>query len=231
VIAAAGATNARRVAAGRETTAELGRTMPLDTSELLDGELPILGKAANAIITPSELAISRFPFDQYLWIAGMKDREGIGGKLHLTSYRLLFKSHALNRVTGRFSIFLPSITRVSDASRLWTRKLAIDTAFARHEFVVWGVPALIGEIERARAQLPDEALGRVAAAALAAPERCGDGLQAYHAVELAVRAFHGQEALRQAWSLATNPLQAMGALAFQELLERATDRWNDQFNR
>src|SRR5215212_2488047 len=114
--------------------------MSLAAADLLPGEQVLESKPANAVVKLSEHGLSRFAFDKYMWVAGMKDKEAIGGHLSLTSYRLVFQAHALNRLHGRYSIFLPSIVSVRDASFLWTRKIAVATQLTEFQFVLWGIP-------------------------------------------------------------------------------------------
>src|SRR5215208_3245432 len=106
--------------------------------DLLPGEQVLESKASNAVVTLSDYGLSRFAFDKYMWVAGMKDKEAIGGTLALTSYRLVFQAHALNRLRGRYSIFLPAIMTLRDASFLWTRKIAVATPLTEFHFVLWG---------------------------------------------------------------------------------------------
>ena len=77
--------------------------MKITDADLLDSEKLIQTKNANAVIKVDEHGLSRFAFDQLMWMVGMKGKEAIGGKIHLTNYRLIFKSHRINRLTGKFS--------------------------------------------------------------------------------------------------------------------------------
>lgn len=127
--------------------------MALPMTELLEGETVLLQKAANAIITPSEHGLSRFVADGYMHLVGMKEKEAIGGHLQLTTYRLLFKAHAINRLRGQFSIYLPTITALKDTSRFLSKKMQIHTQTHAYEFVIWGIPALMDAIRNAQSQM------------------------------------------------------------------------------
>jgi hypothetical protein len=127
--------------------------MKVEDADLLPGERHLLSKPANAVIRLDEYGLSRFPADQLMWVAGFAGMEAIGGKLHLTNYRLLFKSHRVNRLTGQLSIFLPTITGLHDRSRWIVRKLEVITRLQSFEFVVWGVPAFISTIQAQAAQI------------------------------------------------------------------------------
>lgn len=68
-------------------------------------------------------------------------KEALGGMLYLTNYRVIFKSHKFNRVTGTFSILLPDVQEVTNTSRFLMRKLEIlIKGLDKFEFVIWGVP-------------------------------------------------------------------------------------------
>ena len=114
--------------------------MNITDADLLDGESLIQTKSANAVIKIDEHGLSRFAFDQLMWTIGMKGKEAIGGKIHLTNYRLIFQSHAVNRLTGKFSIFLPTISDLKDASRFLVKKMHVATQTQQFEFVIWGIP-------------------------------------------------------------------------------------------
>jgi hypothetical protein len=53
----------------------------------LRGEEYLVSKFANAVITPTDYGLSKFVADDLMWLGGMKNREALGGQLHLTTYR------------------------------------------------------------------------------------------------------------------------------------------------
>jgi hypothetical protein len=121
-------------------TYEILRAMSLPDGILLPGESILSTKRANAIVRPTDYGLGRFPFDKYMGLAGMRGREGVGGNLYLTAIRLIFRSHAFNRIGGTFSIFLSSIQQTLDTSELAVRKVRVATASQDYEFVMWGIP-------------------------------------------------------------------------------------------
>lgn len=73
-------------------------TMSILGNDLLPGEYLIMSKFANMVVSVQDSGLSRFAFDDYMGLVGMKGKEAIGGKAHLTNYRIIFKSHFFNRV-------------------------------------------------------------------------------------------------------------------------------------
>jgi hypothetical protein len=162
--------------------------MKLEAAHLLPGERIVLSKSANAVVTPTEYGLGRFPFDDYLGLVGMKGREAIGGKLHLTTTRLVFKSHALNRLKGSMSIFLPSIRDAADASRLATRKVRITTPSQQHEFVMWGIGGFLAALEAQRTAFGRDARQELLTTLPEHPEALGEGLEIRRSVALLFQA-------------------------------------------
>jgi hypothetical protein len=179
--------------------------MNIDESELLPGERMILSKGANAVIRLDEYGLSRLPADQIMRLIGFAGKEAIGGKLHLTSYRLIFKSHRVNRVVGSFSIFLPTITALHDRSRWIAKKVEIATRMQAFEFVIWGVPPFIAAVQAQAAQVTP-----AQAQELAAAQAGGMALNPTLARDV------GKFAL-EALSVAQNPLDAANLLNLVDL--------------
>jgi hypothetical protein len=190
--------------------------------DLLAGETVILSKNANAIITVDEQGLSRFAFDQLMWTVGMQGKEAIGGRLHLTNFRLIFKSHAINRLTGKFSILLPTIQEVKDVSRFLTKKVEIVTKTQHFEFVVWGIPELIAAITAAKTKLTAEQIQSLRANAAADYQKLGDGLQVFRAIEALNRSFLTADDLTKVAAVAENRIQGSTVLNLMELLSQQT---------
>lgn len=150
---------------------------PLNSEDLLPGEGIILRKNANAVIDVRAAGLSRFAFDDLMWLVGMRNKEAIGGRLYLTNYRLVFKSHRFNRVRGTFSMFLPCIEEVRNSSVAATRQVTVRTGTQDFTFVVWGIPQLIETVDRCRAEFDDAYVADLAAMALAEPGKLGAGFQ------------------------------------------------------
>jgi hypothetical protein len=157
--------------------------MGLDRAELLPDETVLLSKKANAIIKPDEHGLSRFAFDNLMGTVGMAGKEAIGGNLHLTNYRVLFRAHAVNRLRGAFSIFLPTIRELRNASSGISRKVEIVTATQRYTYVVWGVAAVITAIDGARTALDPAAVERLTNLAAEHHAQLGDGLEVAGGIE------------------------------------------------
>lgn len=81
---------------------------------------------ASLLVRPSEYGLSEFAF------GGAEGGEAIGGKAHLTSYRLVFAAHSLNRLTGKHSIFLPNIRELRKG---WT-ELRVTTETQEYTFLM-----------------------------------------------------------------------------------------------
>ncbi len=150
--------------------------MKLADDDLLPGERPIESKAANAVISLSEYGLERRGYHAGMGLVGMKGQEAVGGRLHLTSYRLLFKSHGMNRATGSVSIYLPTVAGLEDRSRLVTRKIGVRTGDTDSEFVAWGVPGLIRSIQAAMDAIGPGERETMLAEIDRHPDRSGGGL-------------------------------------------------------
>ncbi|MFE2264483.1 hypothetical protein [Streptomyces griseosporeus] len=156
---------------------------PLRPEELFPGERIVLSKNANAVIDVSEGGLSRFAFDDFLWLVGMKGKEAIGGRVHLTNYRLVFRAHRFNRLRGSFSVFLPSVADVRDTSFAVTRKVTVTTALQSATFVAWGVPRFIETVLACRAALGPAHQAQLARLVLAEPWKAGEGLRVAERLE------------------------------------------------
>ncbi|WP_212529033.1 hypothetical protein [Actinospica durhamensis] len=165
--------------------------MDLGEEDLLPSETVVLSKSANAMVRVSEFGLSRFAFDRVMVAAGLGGVEAIGGKLYVTDCRVVFKSHAVNRVRGAFSVFLPTVRDLRDTSSGIKRQLELASASQRFTFVVWGVPKVIAAIEDARARLDPAAVSRLAESATAHSARLGEGLQTAAGIETVNRFLTG----------------------------------------
>jgi hypothetical protein len=205
--------------------------MKLKESDLLPGERLILSKGCNSIISVREAGLTDFAADKYMWAVGMKGKEAIGGNMHLTNYRLLFKSHKLNRVTGKVSIFLPVITDVQNTSRLVVRQMSVCTDATELKFIIWGIPKLMAAIEQARAELMASDYSYLGKYATEYFDRCGDGMEVFGGLEKINQAFLVAGGANNLVKAATNPWQAASAMITQELVKRiVADPVNKQMN-
>ncbi|MFE4695840.1 hypothetical protein ACFRIC_02000 [Streptomyces sp. NPDC056738] len=150
---------------------------PFKPEDLLPGEGIILRKNANAVIDVRQAGLSRFAFDDLMWLVGMRNKEAIGGRLYLTNYRMVFTSHRFNRVRGSFSIFLPCVEEVRDSSFAATRQITVHTGTQDFTFVVWGIPRLLETVDECRAEFDASYVADLAAMALAEPWKLGGGFR------------------------------------------------------
>lgn len=210
-------------------------TAPLDDEDLLPGEGVVLRKNANAVIDVRAAGLSRFAFDDLMWLVGMRGKEAIGGRLYLTNYRLVFKSHRFNRVRGTFSVFLPCVEEVRNTSFAVTRQVTVSTATQDSTFVVWGVPELVQAIRRCRDAFDAAYTADLATLVLAEPWKTGGGLRTVAHYETlnkglsATRRWGGDfteaaTAVAQAVDSRSHPMDAAGALNMVDLLLRAGGR-------
>jgi hypothetical protein len=149
----------------------------IDQTALLPDEAVVLTKKANAVLRPADYGLAPIANGRLMKRVGMSDREAVGGQLYLTNYRLLFQAHPLNRFHGTFSIFLPTIREVLNASSGVTRQVEIVTGSQRCAYVVWGVTAVIAAIERGRAALDPAAVEQLAVLAAEHRDMLGEGLE------------------------------------------------------
>jgi hypothetical protein len=187
--------------------------------ELLKGETLILSKPANAIIRPDEYGLTRFVGDKYMWVAGMQGLEGIGGKLHLTNYRLIFVAHAINRLTGKFTIFLPTVQGLKDNSGFFSKQLEVNTATQKYTFVVWGVPALITAIQTNRDKIDARQKKSIQRIAKANFEKVGGGLGVNNLIEGLNIGLLVYKQVHEILEKANGPLDVSNILNLIELLQ------------
>jgi hypothetical protein len=122
----------------------------IEQHELLSDETILVEKMAGAFIKLSDYNLRSL---SYLNWGGT---EKIGGKLHLTNYRLIFASTSLNRVAGKFSIFLPTVQGIKNTSFLLDRRIEISTQSQIFEFQVWGIPEFVERILSTRDSIDAE---------------------------------------------------------------------------
>src|SRR6476660_1545189 len=140
--------------------------MSLTDEDLLPGEHLIATKFANMVISVQENGLERFQYDLLLPLVGMEGKEAIGGKVHLTNYRLIFKSHFFNRVRGKSSIFLPNVTQVSAT----LNNLLVDTPGRRFDFVMWSKQSFIDACNAQIQQLDEQRIEALRQAIMERPE-------------------------------------------------------------
>lgn len=196
------------------------RQISLDVDELMSGEQILHSTLANLVVKPEDFGLGKFAFGDLLWLAGMQNKEAIGGGLHLTTHRLVFKSHRLNRLRGSVSIFLPTISDLRNSSFGRLRRLTLTTGIARVDLITLDVDRLIERIEQARATAPTPS-----AAAMAdfvqRPAAGLDGLQPFRAVERINQAINLANQGQSAMELAGKPLLTLSSIFLKELFDRS----------
>lgn len=201
------------------------RQTGLDETELMPGEQVLHSTLANLVVKPKDFGLSKFAFGDLLWLAGMQDKEAIGGGLHLTTHRLVFRSHRLNRLRGTVSIFLPTIIDVRNSSFLLLRRLTVTTGFARIDLITPQVDQLIERIEQARSasKVPSTAAMQDF---VQRPAAGLDGLQPFRAVERINQAINLANQGQAVGELAGKPLLALSSIFLKELFDRSVaDPW------
>jgi hypothetical protein len=193
----------------------------LPDASLLPGEVVLLSKQANLVIDPKQFGLQNFAFGDFLWAVGMKDKESLGGAMHLTNYRIIFKSHRWNRLRGMTSIFLPTIERLENRSVLVFPKLAVATKSAEVEFVVSDVDDVRSQIASASEQIDESTLAALQQHVSKHWEKCSDGLQSWDAINRLNDLFNLGKQATEAARVISNPFGALGAIFMSELLDRS----------
>ncbi|WP_265523490.1 hypothetical protein [Oerskovia flava] len=150
------------------------------TLNLLPNERIVRSSKANAVVRPSDYGMSEFAAGHLMGLVGMAGREAIGGRLHVTSLRLLFQAHAVNRLRGQLAIPLPSIRSASRYRSGLAFGVEVVTAGARLQFVNWSAGKVLASLEDARA-----AFGEAEAAEIAAAGTVVRDLELWRAAEAA----------------------------------------------
>jgi hypothetical protein len=206
--------------------------MQINNSDLLKGEHIIKEKMANLIIVPKDFNLKKFAFDKMMWTVGMKDKEALGGKLYLTNYRLLFKSHAVNRLTGTVSIFLPTIKMVKNSSYFVTRKITVQTLHAKVDFVIWGIKEFINKINAQQALLSHEQVETIRQLVKEDPAQVIYGLKNQEALNFINDLFLAKEEITGGLEILNNPLGAITTMLLEELFSgTVAESWQENFNR
>lgn len=185
--------------------------MALVPDDLLAGERRILSQSANMVISVKQSGLSRFAFDDFLGLVGMKGKEAIGGMVHLTNYRVMFKSHFLNRVRGKHSIFLPCIQSMSTTYN----KLIVESSVQQFEFVMWMKQPFIDAVNQEKDGIDAEELSQLKEAIAANPGAVGAGLQKCVTMEVINQVCAGVRSVQSVVEL----LAGVDRNAFVELID------------
>ena len=196
--------------------------MDLEATELLEGEQASLSKAANAVIKLSDYGLKNLPYDQLMNLVGFKNKEAVGGKLHLTNYRLVFKAHPINRVQGKFSIFLPALTGLKNTSpNFLTKRLEVRTELQVFEFVVWGVDDFIRSATERQQALTRQQKTALRKAVLAKPAQFISDTHVSQVVNNVSMKL--PELAKKVVEITTNPLDVSAAINVLEIIKMLTE--------
>lgn len=209
----------------------LRKQASLDEMDLLEGEEVLDSAAANLVVNVSDFNLGRFAFDDFLWAGGMRGKESIGGFLHLTNFRLIFKAHRINRLTGKLSILLPTVTAAEDTSYLMVKRLTVSTQAARVGFVVADPSRAAGAILQARDNLSARVAGQLRSLALDRPELFSDGLVASEKINRVNDLLTMGKKVETLSKVITSPIGGLGSIFLAEFVdETIARRWSEQFD-
>jgi hypothetical protein len=210
--------------------ARLGWTrkqIELGPSDLLPGERLIDSRLANLIVDPRDFGLRPFALGDLMFLAGLHRKEVVGGALHVTDLRLLFKAHRANRLHGAASIFLPSIGSIEPRSRWPFRRLRVSTGLTDVEFITHDVDGLRILIEQAHAALPSHGDARLDALQQQLPDIAQ--LQPQVALNALNSAIHHGRNTSDVMQAALTPLAALGGLLASEVFDRGfAQRWAER---
>lgn len=197
----------------------------LQPQDLLPGERLLASSLGNLIVDPARFGLRPFVFGDLGFLLGMKGKEVVGGALHLTNLRLLFKSHRLNRLHGAVSLFLPSIEAVEERRLLVIQRLRLRTESMQLEFNLLDAGGLRAQVERARTDF-----GAEEQAALAALQQQLDGLDTLKpdaAIDRINTVLHYGRKSQDVVQAAAAPLVALASLLASEMFDRTlAERWS-----
>lgn len=209
----------------------LRKQASLDEIDLLEGEEILDSAAANLVVNVSDFNLGRFAFDDYLWAVGMRGKESIGGFLHLTNFRLIFKAHRINRLTGKLSILLPTVAAAEDTSYLMVKRLTISTQAAKVSFVVGDPSKAAGAILQARDDLSPQTTGELRALALDRPDLFADGLVASDKINRVNDLLAMGKRVETLSKVITSPIGGLGSIFLAEFVDENIARpWSEQFD-
>lgn len=154
--------------------------MNITNDDLLPGEHLIISRFANIVLSVKKSGLSRFAFDGYMGLIGMKGKEAMGGRAYLTNYRIIFKSHFFNRIRGRHSIFLSNIVDVTAT----LNNLKVETTAQTFEFVMWFKSDFISGIKKQKAEINSVTLKELKDAVISNPKAIGDNLHKWTSLEI-----------------------------------------------
>lgn len=125
--------------------------------KLLNNERKLASCAATAALVPWSKAGEggREPSADFADVE-FPEAGGTGGRLHITTLRLIFNAHPANFVRGQLSVPLDLVW----SARRWRSGLAVgievETPVAVHQYVSWSRGKILAALGQARAEFGDE---------------------------------------------------------------------------
>lgn len=204
-------------------SAHLQKQMELDPERLLSGEQILHTQHANLIVRPKDFKLKRFVADSLFWVVGMKDKESLGGKLYLTNYRLILKTHRYNRIRGTVSIFLPTIEKVKGSSRFWVlEKIVVKTTAGPVEVAIENPHVIAAKITDVKDAMDKETINALGQLILANPEKCSDALEKWKEANVVNNLLLIQDRGSEVAEIIISPVGALSVLFLQAFLEKTS---------
>jgi hypothetical protein len=203
----------------------------LTQTDLIEGETVLFSKPANLVVRPKDFGLQNFAFDDLLWTVGMKDQEALGGSLHLTNFRLIFKSHRINRLRGKVSVFLPTIKDMRVSSFLLLNKMRVTTGLATIDVVVLDVEEVIARVVEARDAMSASSIEFLKNQVITRPASFSDGLERWTAANTVNNLLSLGKTGEDVAGLIRSPLGALTSIFMKELIDRTVaDWWQKKFD-
>ncbi|WP_321448399.1 hypothetical protein [uncultured Cohaesibacter sp.] len=208
------------------------RQLAFPSNKRLPGEVVKESFGANFIIQLEDYELKAFAASDLMWLVGMKGKEAIGGRLHLTNYRLYFQSHRFNRLRGAISIFLPQIEGIQPQTKyLVFRQASVLVGKNKIRFVISDPQKFARSL--AMAVEASKALDtKIANHAAANPEKCVVGLERAQLLVSVNNLLNRASTISEVSKLVVNPIGAIGAMLLADLQDRMVKSvWNDHLDK
>ena len=206
------------------------RQTAVDPSELLEAEQVLHSAPANLVVKVSDFEIGPFAFDDLLWALGMRGQEALGGRIHLTNRRLLFRTHQLNRLRGTLSVWLPTIQEAANTSYMMVQRLTVRTGSGRINLIIGDVDAFIGQIDEARKAITASDIAGIRSALEADPHRFVEGLKGWDALNRANKLARLAKQAGQVAEVVTTPVAGLAAIFATEMFDdQVAKPFSEQF--
>ncbi len=204
------------------TSRMVQRQTAVTPDELFKGESILRSMPANLAVRLQDFGLGKAAYRDMLFLAGMKEVEAVGGTLHLTNFRLLFRSHPVNRLNGTVSIYLSTIRDVRDSSRWLVRKISIGTTIGSVDLVVSEPSRVAVEMTRARDAIT-EAQAESLRQQIEATPAVG-GLRPIRVAETINGALRVVNSGQEIIEAAAAPIATLASMFASELIERIVER-------